>query len=316
MDARTNEASLESGQDYFDGSEYSAGTRARPSMGVMDILETLRRNWRFPLYGFLIGCALAAAYVLSASIPYKSSARILVDRSVNRYLQNNKIADQPTLDESEISSQIYVLSSDSVVVPVVRSLGLARDREFAGLPKMGGARISDYIGDLKKLIGLGPNADETSDPEAVMERKATEALVKRLTVTREDIANVINVAVESEDKIKAAKIANALADTYISSSMEARLKSTKVASQWLQERLTELKRQLADADRTLEDFRLSSNLKAGTGGQTNELRASLNTQLTNAQIATAEAKSRLDRIQNKSGDEIMTFVETDAMLNP
>ena len=58
------------------------------------------------------------------------------------------------------------------------------------------------------------------------------------------------------------------------------------------------------------------NLKAGTGGQSNELRASLNTQLTNAQIATAEAKSRLDRIQNKSGDEIMTIVETDAMLNP
>ena len=68
---------------------------------------------------------------------------------MNRYLQTNKISDQPIFDEGEIGSQVYVLSSDSVVVPVVKALGLAHDKEFAGLPKMGGARISDYLGDLR-----------------------------------------------------------------------------------------------------------------------------------------------------------------------
>ena len=71
---------------------------------------------------------------------------------MSRYLQNNKIVDQPTFDEAEVGSQQYVMSSDSVIVPMIRSLGLTRDSEFVGQPKMGGARISDYIGDIKKAI--------------------------------------------------------------------------------------------------------------------------------------------------------------------
>jgi polysaccharide biosynthesis transport protein len=319
MDARTNELPLESDHDYSDGSEFSQRSSARPSIGVTDILETLRRNWRFPLYGFLIGLALATVYFVTVPNPYKSSARLLVDRSVSRYLQNNKIVDQPTFDEPEIGSQTFVVSSDSVVVPVVRSLGLTRDSEFVGQPKMGGARISDYLGDLKKAVGslLGMSVAPPADPEAALERAAVEAIAKRLTVAREDVANVINVTFESEDRNKAAKIANAIADSYITTTLDAKLKSTKVASQWLQERLVELKKQAAEADRALQDFKAANNLKSGGGSQGGQdQRANLEIQLANAQIATAEAKSRFDRIQQKNGDEITTVVGTDALLNP
>ena len=114
---------------------------------------------------------------------------------------------------------------------------------------------------------FGASAGEANDAEAALERAAAEAVVKGLTVTREDVANVINVAFESNDKFKAAKIANAIADTYIATSMDARLQSTRVTSQWLQERLVELKRQVADADRALEEFKAANNLKAGPAGQ-------------------------------------------------
>lgn len=314
MDARADD--LPPVTEYPDGA-YSAGSGARPSIGVTDILESLRRGWRFPLYGLLIGLALATIAFVYIPTPYKSSARILVDRSVNRYLQTTKIADQPIFDEGEVGSQVYVLSSDSVVIPVVQALGLAHDKEFVGLPKMGGARILDYLGDLKRLVlkSFGVDSGEAADPEAALERAAAEAVVKRLTVTREDVANVINVAFESDDKFKAARIANAIADTYIATSMDAKLQSTKVASHWLQERLVELKKQVADADKALEEFRTANNLKAGAGGPNAELRASLNTQLTAAQIATAEAKSRLERIQKGSLDEVTSLVGADALNN-
>lgn len=314
MDAKADD--LSPATDYSDAA-YPAGSSARPSIGVMDIFESLRRGWRFPLYGLLIGIALAAVAYVYIPTPYKSSARVLVDRSVTRYLQTTKIADQPTFDEGEIGSQVYVLSSDSVIIPVVRALGLTQDREFVGLPKMGGARLSDYLGDLKRaLLSLvGANPGEPDNPEAALERAAAEAVAKRLTVTREDVANVINVAFESNDKFKAAAIANAIADTYITTSMEAKLQSTKVASHWLQERLVELKKQVADADKALEEFRASHNLKVGAGGPNAELRASLSTQLTQAQIATAEAKSRLDRIRKGSLDDVFSTVGTDALNN-
>ena len=247
--------------------------------------------------------------------PYKSSARVLVDRSMSRYLQNNKIVDQPTFDEAEVGSQQYVMSSDSVIVPMIRSLGLTRDSEFVGQPKMGGARISDYIGDIKKAIAglFGMRVTPVDDPEAALERTAVEAIAKRLTVTREDIANVINVAFESEDKAKAAKIANAIAESYVATTMSAKLNSTRVASQWLQDRLVELKKQAADADRALQDFKAANNLKTAAGGQ--EQRANLETQLANAQIAAAEAKSRLDRIRLRNGEDVTTQMNTDALNN-
>ena len=307
MDARTNELPVESEYEYSDGN-HSPRSSARPSIGATDILETLRRSWRFPLYGFLIGLALAAVYFITVSNPYKSSARVLVDRSMSRYLQNNKIVDQPTFDEAEVGSQQYVMSSDSVIVPMIRSLGLTRDSEFVGQPKMGGARISDYLGDIKKAVAglFGMRVAAVDDPEAALERTAVEAIAKRLTVTREDIANVINVAFESEDKAKAAKIANAIAESYVATTMSAKLNSTKVASQWLQDRLVELKKQAADADRALQDFKAANNLKNRRRSAASISVATLETQLANAQIATAEAKSRFDRIRQRNGEGITT----------
>src|SRR6478736_4280437 len=117
MDARNYDIPFEAG--------YAYAPSARPAIGLADILGTLRRAWRLPVVGLLIGLAIALAYVGSVKTPYKSTARILIDRSVNRYLQTNKIMDQPIYDEAEIGSQVYVLSSDSVVVPVVRSMNLA-----------------------------------------------------------------------------------------------------------------------------------------------------------------------------------------------
>lgn len=314
MDARTNELPIESDYEYSDVN-HSQRSGARPSIGATDILETLRRSWRFPLYGFLIGLALAAVYFVTVPNPYKSSARVLVDRSMSRYLQNNKIVDQPTFDEAEVGSQQYVMSSDSVIVPMIRSLGLTRDSEFVGQPKMGGARISDYLGDIKKAVAglFGMRVAPVDDPEAALERTAVEAISKRLTVTREDIANVINVAFESEDNAKAAKIANAIAESYVATTMSAKLASTKVASQWLQDRLVELKKQAADADRALQDFKAANNLKTAGGGH--DQRANLETQLANAQIAAAEAKSRLDRIRQRSGEDVTTQMGTDALNN-
>src|SRR5216684_2305113 len=106
-----------------------------------DILGILRREWRFPLFGCLIGLTLGVSYIVFVPTLYKSSARILLDRSVTRYLQTNKIVDDPTFDEAEIASQIYILSSENIVVPVVRSMNLAHDSEFVGPPNASAAQI-------------------------------------------------------------------------------------------------------------------------------------------------------------------------------
>ena len=91
--------------------EYSPAPAS--AFSVKDILRTVRRAWHFPVIGFLIGLILAVSYVMFVPKLYKSTTRILVDRSMNRYLQTNKIADEPTFDQTELESQIHILPSNT-----------------------------------------------------------------------------------------------------------------------------------------------------------------------------------------------------------
>src|SRR5215831_2074227 len=212
MDTKNSDVLLQSEYATPGQAEYAYGRSQRPAIDIWDILRILRRRWLFPLIGCLIGLAVGIGYITVAPPPYKSSARILIDRSINRYLQTNKILDAPTFDEQEVGSQLYVLTSDSVVVPVVRSMKLANDSEF----------VSQSTG-IEQNAGSGTAVE----PGSKQERAAVETVLKRLTVIREDVANVIDVNFESVDANKAAAIANAIADTYVAITVEAKLESTK-----------------------------------------------------------------------------------------
>jgi polysaccharide biosynthesis transport protein len=310
MDARNNDYPLQS--EYVYASTPGPGPAAPspgPTLGIAEILGTLQREWRFPLFGCLIGLTLAVGYAAFVPTLYKSSARILLDRSVTKYLQANKIADDPTYDEAEIASQVYILSSESIAVPVVRSMNLTHDSEFVGPPNAGGG----FVGEVKKLIGWSDHADG-GDPDAALEETAVENFLKRLSVYREDVANVISVTFASEDPNKAAAVANAIADTYIATTLETKLRSTKMVSQWLQDRLTDLKAQALDADRVLQNYKIANNLvNTGKASLSAEQLTNLNTQLTNARIAVSEAKARLDSINQSVGEGIMSAAATEAL---
>src|SRR5260221_2816034 len=308
MDARNNDFPIQS--------EYTYVSSVGSAISARDILGTLRRAWRFPLFGCLIGLTLGVCYIIFVPNLYKSSARIMLGRNVTRYLQTNKIVDDPTYDEAEIASQLYILSSESIVVPVVRSMNLVHDSEFVGQPNAGGARIVERIRKVPQLVKqfIAWNNRADADPNAVLEQTAVETFLKRLSVYREDVANVINVTFDSEDPNKAASIANAVADTYIATSVETKLKSTNVVSQWLQGRLMDLKAQAIDADRALQNYKIDNNLVNASKGLLNsEQLSNLSTQLANARIALTEAKARLEGIEQMSGNGMMSTAATDAL---
>ena len=65
----------------------------------------------------------------------------------------------------------------------------------------------------------------------------------------------------------------------------------------MQDRVTELKRQAADAERAVLEYRMAHNLVGtGTNGLTGDQLTSLQSHLTTARVAMAEAKARVDRI--------------------
>lgn len=298
--------------------ERATSDQIDPILSLREFIGILRRGWRLPVIGCLVGGVLAVAYILAQPSLYTSSARILVDRSMNRYLQTNKIIDQPTFDQAELESQIHILSSESIIVPVVRTLNLAQDPEFVGPPHALGPkiawRIGELIGSAKQFIGL--HGGEEQPTEAVLERVAVEGFLKRLSIYRQDVANVITVSFNSEDPEKAARIANAVADTYLANGLEAKTKSTKLASQWLQDRLMELKMQAIESDRALQNYKIANNLLDVEKGTKNaDQLSNLYAQLQATQIAAADAKARFERLQQTISEGVPTSTVTDALNN-
>ena len=107
----------------------------------------------------------------------------------------------------------------------------------------------------------------------------------------------MTIAFSSSDPAKAAAIVNAIVDTYVNETIAGKMKSTNVAGKVVQERVEELKQQAKDAERAVLEYKMANNL-VGTGTTTlsGEQLATLQTHMTNARIAMAEAKARMERI--------------------
>ena len=70
-----------------------------------------------------------------------------------------------------------MLSSDSVVVPVVRSLKLTEDNEFVAQRGLSNITILDHLAKLKDAIKsvIGWHFDSAADADVSLERMAVEA---------------------------------------------------------------------------------------------------------------------------------------------
>jgi polysaccharide biosynthesis transport protein len=259
-----------------------------------DLLGIARRGRVWIALSTLAGLS-SALFLLSTITPvYRSTARLVIDKSFNKFMQSNKVLDEPIFDDAGTLSQIHIITSESIVLPAVRSLDLVNDVEFVGVPSSDGigSRIRKLISAMKSTAGLGAAATiDKPDPERV----AFDSAMRRLFVSREDVPNVINISFESRDPQKAAKIANVIADAYLSSTVAGKISSTRIVSKLMQSRLAELKLQAADAERVLTEYKLSERLTgAGAKTRSSEELTVLAGHLAQARVTLAEAKARLN----------------------
>jgi succinoglycan biosynthesis transport protein ExoP len=204
----------------------------------------------------------------------------------------NKVTNEPLLEDADTVGQIYVISSESIVSPVVDALSLTKDPEFVG--GLGtdslGSRIRGLVITAAHAIGVEVRQEVLSQESR--EKMALEGVLRNLSVTREDTPSVINVAFSSRDPAKAAMIVNAIVDSYREAGIAGKVKSTQIANKVAKERVDELRRQLADADRALLEYKNASvsNLRGGIGASHAQIAL-----LDSAATAMAEAKARMER---------------------
>jgi polysaccharide biosynthesis transport protein len=259
---------------------------------LRELIEILHRRRALIIRTTLLFVLAALAYGLFATPLYTASTQLLIDPRERRIISNevNPEGVAPDGGIALVESQSLVISSDSVLLRAIADARLDVDPEFGGERNTLFAVLSRRILD---VVGLDPDATE-GRPDL----KALRRLKQRLGVKRSDKAFVVDVFVSSEEREKAVRIADAIADAYLRDQAEARAFAARQASISLAARLDDLRARVQDADDRAEQYKAEHNIVGAGGVLVNEQQLSeMNVQLNAARARTAEARARLEQIE-------------------
>ena len=279
-----------------------------PSQTLTSYLDIVRRQ--FPtMVAIVSACVvLALLYLFTAAPLFTSTASMVIDTRKVQLFQQQSVLGDIAIDSATVETQVEILKSENISLAVIRDLHLIDDPEFTG---NGGGLLGAFVGSLAGLISPSRAPSEFELTRTALQRFESNRTIKRLGLTY-----VMEIGFTSRDPIKAARIANAIADAYIVDQLEAKYQATRRASVWLQDRIKELRTQASAAQKAVVDFKTANNIVDTGGRLMNEQQlAEVNSQLVLAHASTAEAKARLDRMNDIVKQDIPDANVTDALKN-
>jgi succinoglycan biosynthesis transport protein ExoP len=281
---------------------------ASPAESLTTYLNIVRRQ--LPTILVVMACVLALGliYLFTAVPKFTATARMVIDTRKVQLFQQQSVLGDIAVDPGMVETQVEILKSENISLAVIKDLRLTDDPEFVG---SGGGLVGAVFGTISGLF----SSDEPQS-EFELTRKALERFEKNASIKRAGLTYVMDIAFTSIDPAKSARIANAIVDAYIVDQLEAKYQATRRASVWLQDRIKELRTQATAAQRAVVDFKEKNNI-VDTGGRlmTDQQLAEVNSQLVLARAATAEAKARLERINDIMKQEIPDASVADALKN-
>jgi uncharacterized protein involved in exopolysaccharide biosynthesis/Mrp family chromosome partitioning ATPase len=300
---RSDEASALPAQAAAAPTPPSRADETAAGLGDLDlrlVWNALLRRKAWIIVPTAIAAVLSFAIVNVVTPRYKSEARILVDGRENVFLRPNaeRIEERGELDAEAIASQVQIVLSRDLAREIIRKNKLGERPEFD--PVLQGLSPLRAV---LALLGIGRDPLKLSAEERVLE-----AYYERLQVYAIDKSRVIAIEFQSEDPELAARVANSIAEGYMTMQQSAKQDQARSAGQWLSGEIDSLRKKVAEAEARVEDFRGKASLFVGTNNTTlsNQQMGEINSQLSNARAlkSDAESKARAIRGMLQSGRPI------------
>jgi polysaccharide biosynthesis transport protein len=287
---------------------------------VEQLLGFVRRQ--YPIMALILACSLALSLVYLLTTPklYTAHAMFLIDTTKMQVLQQQQqVIGELPLDTAQVETQIEVLKSDGIGLSVVKDLKLTEDPEFVG---SGGGFLGAVFGLISSPFSSGASNSAATRSQESLTRQALGVFKGHRGVSRVARTYVLDISYTSLSQNRAAEVANAIADAYLTDQLDAKYQASRRASKWLQDRIGELREQAMAADRAVLEFKEQKNIvdlgpRNGSDGPllADQRVADVNAELIKAREDMAEAKARLDRIQDVMKEDVPDAAVTDSLNN-
>ena len=222
-------------------------------LDLRDVVGFLWREWLFILSILAATVVIGTVMLLRQTPLYTASSEILLDSRRDRLA--DPVQTDMVINFAEVENQMEIIRSTALLRRVVEKDGLEPREDAAPGAARAGA-VARTGQDVTELAQLPPDVT-----------RSIQALKGGLQVTRSK-GHLITVSYTSSDPRRAATVANAVAAAYIVDKLDTRYEGAKRAAAWLTGRIAELRNQVRDSEKAVEDFREKHQLQPGTANLT------------------------------------------------
>ena len=265
---------------------------APAGFSVFELIQLLWQRRVAVVSAALIAACAAVAAGKTLTPKYSAIAQLYVDP---RELQ---LVDRELTPRAQdisglamvVESQARVITSNNVLLQVIRDTNLDKDPEFGG---------SDGKGFLGSLLGLvGIERRPSAEQQKQIQMGTLEALIRHINVKKTDRSFIVDIDVWSYEPAKAAMLANAISKAYLAESKQSQAAAARRATADLSGRLKELQGRLRNAENALAVYKAQNNF-VGTQDTliSDQQLSSSNQRLAAARALTLDAQAKFDQIE-------------------
>jgi len=218
-----------------------------------------RRKWSILTLAFV--ASLLTALVVSAMTPiYQATAIVHIQSEQANIVSIEEVYGIDSRRDDYYNTQAEILKSRTIAGKVVDAHGAA-PRAAPPLPSV----LPDF--DWRSLLPFKPPEPPGGPVNLDPREGQITAYLSGLTIEPIQRTQLVRVRYESPDPRRAATYANAHADAYLESILDARLSVTQSASSWMAKRVEELRSNLQESEERLQAFREQERLMDAQGIQ-------------------------------------------------
>lgn len=281
------------------------------------LLHAVRRKLSL-IFGFVVLATLAAVLV-SVAMPnlYEAASVVQIDPRKKTIANLEDVVSELKADAATIESEVEIIRSRAIALKVIDLLDLRNDPELT--TPTGFNAVLDAIGLLPAVQthpeqarqpsssatrdGLIQNGRPGSNPPT--KDALVVAFVDRMKVQRVRSTLLISISFRATDPVKAATIANAVAEVYLNEQLESKKRLTGFATDALEHKLTEMRQKVMNTEREVERFKAKHRIFDSEGQILSEKQlARLMEQTVIARNETAKARSKFEQAQRMKRDGI------------
>lgn len=267
-----------------------------------------RRKWSIISLVFTVMMVAVLAVLVITPI-YRAAATLLIEQKAAKVVSIEQVYGLDGMGNEYLQTQFELLKSRALAERVVRQLDLTSHPEFD--PRQQPAPLIDLSWlrsamDFHKIVPVTLPGDleaELVQSEAEIFDTVVRQFMEVTSVSQQGKSQLVTISVEMADPRTAALAANALANGFIESQLEATMEMSATATTWMNSRLGELRSKLKEAEDRLQGFREAENLVDIDGVSTivaGELSMTAD-RMIDARRQRAEAESQFRQVQAMRG---------------